>query len=569
MSVTYNIFIGNEFEQFEKNLEKLRKEQIVERLLNKDFTIWSDNSNEISNRLDWIDFKEFIEERLGEITEFAEEIRTSDYKSIILLGMGGSSLAPEVLSKVFGKIEGFPQLHILDTTHPETILEIKNDINLSETLFIVSTKSGGTIETISLMKYFYNLYYEIGIENPGSYFIAITDPESGLEKMALQYNFRKVFLNNPNIGGRFSVLSLFGIVPAALIGIDVRRFLDSAELALENTRNKDIDITEMNIGFVLGNYMATLFQAEKSNLTLFIENKYISLGDWIEQLVAESTGKDGKGVLPIIEKKDLDITLQKDSRSYILISENENEEFMNLAESIIDENNTLFALDIDDNYDLPELFFYWEIATAICGYLIGVHPFNQPDVELAKTKAKEIIAKNGEDNISEQVNGIELTEGLVILLNPPISSDIELKHKLTNYFFDSVNYIAIQAFLPYSNYIESSLNQLKEMFNKKLGIPATIGFGPRFLHSTGQLHKGDNGKGLFIQFSDKSQYGLPIPDSIGKNESSLTFDQLCYAQSKGDYNALVEKNRKVIRFELENSFDSSFTEIQQLFEETL
>ncbi len=292
-----NLFIKDEKlnETIAQTLSKLSEEKIVERIWNKDYTVWDDNPDEISNRLGWLDSVETTSKAISEIKEFVQSAINDGFTHALLMGMGGSSLAPEVFRLTFGVKDGYLDLAVIDSTHPEVVKEFSERLEFKKTLFIVSTKSGGTVETISFMKYFYNKSLkEIGKNNAGKHFIAITDPGSGLEEMAKDLNFRKIFLNDPNIGGRYSALSLFGMVPAALVGIDVNRFLTETKIMVEECKN-NANNSAADLGVIL-----SVLANEKIDKVTFITSPEIKyFGAWVEQLVAESTGKNGKGILPV------------------------------------------------------------------------------------------------------------------------------------------------------------------------------------------------------------------------------------------------------------------------------
>ena len=297
MSFKYSI--GDNSKSVDEIIKAINNEKIVERIWKKDFTVWSQNSDEISNRLGWLDSVDVTRKSISDIKNFVEEVRKAGYTNALLMGMGGSSLAPEVFRLTFGVKEGYLDLNVLDSTHPEVVMNYIKKLNPAKTLYIVSTKSGGTVETFSFMKYFYNYARHIlGKDEVGKHFVAITDPGSGLQKVAEELKFRKIFLNDPNIGGRFSALSLFGIVPAALVGVDVDKLLSNAKNESLNCKKSGKEISE-NFAAITGAIIGALGKKGIDKLTFIISPKFSYIGAWIEQLIAESTGKVGKGILPV------------------------------------------------------------------------------------------------------------------------------------------------------------------------------------------------------------------------------------------------------------------------------
>ena len=387
----YNIK-GKPFSDFQTELEQVVEQKIIERIWNKDYKVWSDNPKEISDRLGWLDCVNYSRKMLDEIYAFVDEIRKEGFTDALLLGMGGSSLAPEVFGKIFGTAEGYLNVHVLDSTHPDAVKQISEKLNPATTLYIVSTKSGGTVETISFMKFFYNYVINIlGKEKTEKHFIAITDPGSGLEDIARKLNFRKIFLNDPNIGGRFSALSLFGIVPAALIGVDVQKLFVRTDNEILSSR-KSGDFIERNTSTQFGLLISVLAKDGKDKLTLITSEHFNSFGAWVEQLIAESTGKNGKGILPIDLEELIDPDFYSKDRVFIIIKV-KGDKFNSEKVNVIKEAGfPIIEFELEDIYDLGRQFFMWEFATAISGWSLGIQPFDQPNVEQAKVVARKILS---------------------------------------------------------------------------------------------------------------------------------------------------------------------------------
>lgn len=542
----------NRFEiKVSDTIKEIGHQNLVERLFKKDHTIWSDSPVEISNRLGWLDSPESSLSKIEEIQNFVDEVKSEGIKKALLLGMGGSSLAPEVFSLVFGTKPGYLSLGVLDSTDPEEVLECAEKFPPEETLYIVSTKSGGTVETFSFMKFFYNLTLEaVGKGNAGSHFVAITDPGSGLEAIAKELNFRKIFLNDPNIGGRYSVLSLFGMVPAALLGIDIKKLLDNAKEAVSNSEKRLLQGVNDNPGFSLGAIIGTLAEEGIDKLTLILSPAISSLSSWIEQLVAESSGKNGKGILPVVDEKLDSPDLYSKDRCFVSIKLKDDNSFSKEIKDLKEKGFPFVEIFLNDVYDFGKEFFYWEIATAIACWKIGVQPFDQPNVESAKIQARKVVKAYQEEG--------KLPEPEVALLEENIKVYSDLNGSNLKDFFaafsskaiEGKSYISIHAYVKPDKKTEDILRKFQDAIREKTKTAVTLGYGPRFLHSTGQLHKGDSGNGLFIQILSKINIDTGIPDEAGAAKTSMTFGVLRNAQALGDRQALLENKRSVISFEL-------------------
>jgi len=529
-------------------ISKIKSEKIVERIWQKDYTVWKDDPTEISNRLGWLDCVDVTRKSFKEIKSFVDEVRAEGFTHALLMGMGGSSLTPEVFRLTFGVKEGYLDLAVLDSTHPEAVKEFSNKLDAEKTLFIVSTKSGGTVETISFMKYFYTEdVKKFGREKAGNNFVAITDPGSGLETMAKDLNFRKIFLNDPDIGGRFSALSLFGAVPAALLGVDLNVFFAKAEKMVNKCMLQDVS---KNSGAMLGAIIGTLANEGVDKLTILSSSQLRYFGAWLEQLIAESTGKDGKGILPV----DLEpiSSIENFSRDRVFLhfkleSDSTADEIIN---AISEADFPFIEITLNDVYDLAGEFFRWEFATAIAGYVMGVQPFDQPNVESAKVAAKEMMKEyQQKGELPKLLPSLEMD-------NIKVFGDLKSKNisEAINTFAARAekgkSYISIQAYLKPDDKTWHALQYLRSQIINKFQATVTLGYGPRFLHSTGQLHKGDGGNGLFIQLVAASAEDLPIPANAGDEKSEITFGTLINAQSLGDRQALIDNGRDVLRLEL-------------------
>ncbi len=516
-------------------LHLLTKNNILPRIWARDHTVWKPEPTEIGNRLGWLDIAERMKPRIQEIQDFVMEVQKAGYTHALVLGMGGSSLAPEVFRKVFGVKPGYLDLSVLDSTDPGAVLKFARELDANKTLYIVSTKSGGTIETFSFMRYFFNhLVNELGEDDAGEHFIAITDPGSQLEEIAIQVHFRHIFLNDPTIGGRYSALSHFGLVPAALLGIDLERLLTNALHAAQ--LSGAAILTENNPAAKLGVAIGELAKQGRDKLTFILSPSIASFGDWVEQLIAESTGKEGKGILPVVGEELQEPENYSSDRVFVHL-ELEPELFQTAKLKALEQAGyPIINIKIDDLYDLGGQFFTWELAAAVAGYCLGINPFDQPNVESAKGLAREMVAaykKNGSlpDSRSEKPE--------TLILNNFLSG-----------LQPGKNYVAIQAYLMPTPEMDVALAQLRTRIQTQYKAATTVGYGPRFLHSTGQYHKGDAGNGLFIQFIASPPEDTLIPDEMGKAEGTLSFGALESAQALGDAQALVNNHRPVIRFRL-------------------
>jgi transaldolase / glucose-6-phosphate isomerase len=558
---------------FLQELERLKTEKVAERILNRDHTVWKESPDEIENRLGWLDSPVAMVGAVAEISTFAGEIRDEDFTRILLLGMGGSSLAPEVFRKVFGQKNGFPDLQVLDSTDPGAVLDVERSLEGEKTLFIISTKSGGTVETFSFMKYFYNRTVEaLGKETAGRRFIAITDPGSGLEQTAKDLGFRKTFLNDPNIGGRYSSLSYFGLVPFSLIGQDPARFLESAAASASSFINGSYGREDLNPAW-LGAVLGALGKAGRDKLTLLFSPSIESLGTWIEQLIAESTGKEGKGLLPVDGEKVTDPANYANDRIFIytrVAGENSLDE---KAELLIKAGHPLICYEIENSYALGGEMFRWMMATAVAGWSFKINPFDQPNVESAKVLARSMVEEYGEKGelpaLSRDLNvdGIEAFSGFKKRDLHSAWLEFLKQAKTGENGGSGRSYIAIQAYLKPAAETDVALQVLREELQKLTRMAVTVGYGPRFLHSTGQLHKGDAGNGLFVQLTGKMPEDIPVPDAPGSSYSTISFGVLKTAQALGDRQALLDAGRKVIRFHFKIKTDAALQKLSAALKE--
>jgi transaldolase/glucose-6-phosphate isomerase len=525
---------------------ELTEKKVIERIWAHDYTVWKPEPEEITNRLGWLTTADVMQANVDRMQALADQVRADGYTHVLLLGMGGSSLAPEVFRKTFGVAEGYLDLAVLDSTEPGAVLAFVEALEPARTLFIVATKSGGTVETLSFFKYFYNWTADAlgDAGRAGEHFVAITDPGSRLETLAERYRFRETFLNDTNIGGRYSALSYFGLVPAALVGVDLTQLL---ERALEASTGCESCVkTDDNPGAWLGATLGELAKAGRDKATFILSPAIASFGDWVEQLIAESTGKEGKGVLPVVGESVGTPNVYGDDRLFIHIRLDGDETYDSAVAALEEAGHPVVSIRLDNVYSLGSQFFLWEMATAVAGQRLGINPFNQPNVEAAKVMAREMVAKYTETGTLPSEESAPLqAEALKDFL-----AQAQRGASSTSDFSEHRSYVAIHAYVQPTEETSEALQKLRITIRDRYKLATTVGYGPRFLHSTGQLHKGDGGNGLFVQFTAHDAQDAPIPDEAGASESSITFGVLKNAQALGDAAALTEAGRKLIRFHL-------------------
>ncbi len=545
-----------------QTLQKLQRERVISRLLAHDHTLWSSEPTEISNRLGWLHCTEWIPARLHQLNAFVKGLQKENYRQAVLLGMGGSSLAPRVFRRVFGVQKIFLDLHVLDTTDPDTIAAVEQQLDYTKTIFIVSTKSGGTVETFSLFRYFYNrCRSELSQNEVGGHFIAITDPGSTLAEIAENLRFRALFLNDPNIGGRYSALSLFGMVPAALVGVDLHTLLEQAAHAVQISQVESLFPECQNPAAMLGATLGAMAEHGIDKVTFLASPSLESFGDWVEQLIAESSGKSGKGILPVVgepmgkpEEYGLD-------RLFVYLRLDGEPELDDLTIALQERGYPILTISLAGRYNLAEQFFYWEMATAIACHLIGVNPFDQPNVEETKALTRQFVAAFKESGkLSTRKPDLE-TDSIEVFGSDGAPTPQAALHSFLQDASPSA-YIAIQAYLPETSEVNQSLQFLRQALRRQTRCAVTLGYGPRYLHSTGQLHKGDAGEGYFLQFTCAPQVtDLPIPDEVASPHSSISFGTLKLAQALGDQQALLNHGRRVLRFHIKKDIPSAISSL--------
>lgn len=526
----------------DETIAQLEQDRIIPRIWERDPSVWAGHDGrEIVDRLGWLTVVDTMTPRLDEIQAFAQEVRHAGFTDVVLLGMGGSSLAPHVLAKTLAPRGGFPRFHMLDSTVPAAVLQCERAIDLAHTLFIVASKSGSTVEMLSLFKYFWDRVKSL-TPSPGSAFVAITDPGSGLERIAREHAFRAVFLNPTDIGGRYSALSLFGLVPAALAGVDISRLLQSAGRMA--ARCSPAVPAHENPGAVLGAFLGAMARQGRDKVALQIAQEMADLGLWIEQLLAESTGKQGTGILPVLVPPSGRLAAEAQRLpDHALITIAARADSSGPAEAMILRDHTL-AREIADPYDLGAEFFCWEMATAVAGHILRVNPFDQPNVAEAKRNTADMLALYERQGTLE-VTGLRDSSGDTFALQGEADGPA-LAAALRQFFahVGSRHYCALLAYLPPTGVWDDFFAELQEQLALKLRVAVTWGYGPRYLHSTGQLHKGGPPTGHYVILTAGDAEDIPVPGE------PYSFAVLKNAQALGDREALRNAHRHVIHIHM-------------------
>ncbi|MBD0372133.1 MAG: bifunctional transaldolase/phosoglucose isomerase [Pyrinomonadaceae bacterium] len=537
----------------EAALGRLEADRAVQRIRAKDAALWKSEETHqevIRNSLGWLDVARIMRERAaGELKEFAVEMRDQGFTHLMVLGMGGSSLCPEVLRRTFGHACGYPELLVLDTTDPDTIHSFEEHLDKRRTIFIVSSKSGTTIEPLSFYKYFFDRVRTLKGERAGENFVAITDPGTLMERMAREANFRRIFLNPSDIGGRYSALSYFGMVPAALMGIDVEEMLGRAVKMMDACGAS----VHENQAARLGAAMGALALEGRNKLTLLADPQVSSLGLWIEQLVAESTGKEGRGIVPVAGEPLGAPEVYGDDRLFVCICVGEtNEETDKKVRALEEAGHPVVRRVMNDALDLGAEFFTWEFATAVAGQLMKINPFDQPNVQESKDNTNALLDKFKEQGRLPEEKALVREGALTVygisgMEEARALSDTASLPSLLTEFLSKVkagDYIALLAYIQETPTHDELLQAIRTHLRDRLRVATTTGYGPRFLHSTGQLHKGGLKEALFLQLTDEDHQDLPVPGE------PYTFSTLKEAQAIGDFSSLAKRNRRALRIHL-------------------
>jgi glucose-6-phosphate isomerase len=539
--------------QVRTTLEDWETTHKVQRLWSRDATLWTH-----ADEHNWLGWLDIIQDQLNQhhrLTAVADDIKQAGFSHALLLGMGGSSLCPEVLKMTFGTIEGFPELFVLDSTDPAQVETFENKVDLAHTIFIVSSKSGTTLEPNIFKQYFFERVKKtVGAGNAGERFIGITDPGSTFQHVAEADGFRHIFFGVPSIGGRFSALSNFGMAPAAIMGIDTLEFLRRAQ-NMATACSSDAPV-EDNPGTVLGVILGVLANNGRNKLTITASPGIRDLGAWLEQLLAESTGKDGKGLIPVDREPIGPPEMYGDDRVFVYVRlETAPDVAQDAAIDTLEAaGQPVVRLSMADPMDVGREFFRWEMATAVAGSIMGIHPFNQPDVEASKVETRKLTAayeQTGslppETPILED-QGIKLftDEANAAALAQAAGHDRSLVGYLRAHLhrIGAGDYFALLAYIEMNDAHEQELQTMRQLVRDTTRAATCVGFGPRFLHSTGQAYKGGPNTGVFLQITCDDAADLPVPDQ------TYTFGVVKAAQARGDFQVLAERHRRALRVHL-------------------
>ncbi|HEX3269561.1 MAG TPA: bifunctional transaldolase/phosoglucose isomerase [Ktedonobacterales bacterium] len=557
--------------EVEAALDRADRDRVAERVWKKDPTLWKTDpaqQGEIANRLGWLNIMEQMGDNLSRLDDLRADTQRAGFTHCVLLGMGGSSLAAEVIRRTFGAADGSPELLVLDSTDPMTIEAVAHQVDLAHTLFLVSSKSGETVETLSQFSYFYDLLKRTKGDDAGQSFIVITDPGTALDQLARESNLRATFRNPPDIGGRYSALSYFGLVPAAILGIDIGKLLNRAE-TMAQACAPSVAARE-NPGVWLGVILGALANQKRDKVTILASPPVATLGYWLEQLLAESTGKEGKGILPVEGEPLGAPESYGDDRVFVYLrTDDEVDETQESAIAAFEAaGHPVVRLALRDEYDLGQEFFRWEFATAVAGSLLGVNPFDQPNVQEAKDATERLLQEYSRTRVLPQPRAILQTE----TRNVSIVAESEQSGRMRGAIslqaaFEAFaqqarpgDYLALLAYLPETARVDDALQQIRGRMRDTLGVATTLGYGPRFQHSTAQYFKGGPNTGLFIQLVAPDTTVALIPGA------SYSFGTLKQAQALGDWQTLLSRGRRAIRIELGSDLNSGLVELRQAME---
>jgi glucose-6-phosphate isomerase len=541
----------------------------VERLWAGDASLWSGEDED-----KWVGWLTLVDEQQKtprRFANFAAEVKDAGFAHALVLGMGGSSLCPEVLRKSFGRIQGFPELHVLDSTDPAQVKSFENKIDLANTLFFVSSKSGSTLEPNIFKQYFFERVREaLGNDQAGQRFIAITDPGSKLREAAEHDRFRKIFLGVPSVGGRYSAFSDFGLAPACAMGIDVERFLGTADAMAQACRLPPKD----NPGVILGAVLGVAYNEGRDKITIVASPGINDLGAWLEQLIAESTGKNGKGIIPV-DRESLgppDIYGSDRVFAYLRLLTAPDPVQDAAIEQISSAGHPVVRISVPDVYDLAQEFFRWEIATATAGAIIGINPFNQPDVEASKIETRKLTEKYEQTGSLPEESPVFEDDGIRLYADEKNASDLKnavSERSLAGHLKAHLgrvkpnDYFALLAYIQMNDAHERELQSSRHAVRDAKRVATCLGFGPRFLHSTGQAYKGGPDSGVFLQITCDDAADLKVPDQ------KYTFGVVKAAQARGDFAVLAERGRRALRVHIGSDVDAGLAELRDAIREAI
>jgi len=537
------------------SLEDWRSNNKVARLWQKDASLWS-NTDE-NHWLGWLTIADEQFAKLASFKQLAADVKKARFKHLLLLGMGGSSLCPEVLRMTFGKIAGFPELHVLDSTDPVQIKALEKKLDLKKTLCIVSSKSGSTLEPNIFKQYFFaRVKKAVGEKLVGSRFIAVTDPGSKMQQVAESDHFWKIFTGVPSIGGRYSALSNFGMVPAAAMGMDLAKFLKST---LEMTKACGAGTApDKNPGVLLGTILGVAANHGRDKITIITSPGIFDLGAWLEQLIAESTGKIGKGIIPVDREKLAKPAIYGNDRvfAYLTLAGKTNKAQDAAVSALEKAGQPVIRITLSNTYTLGQEFFRWEIATAVAGSIIGIDAFNQPDVEASKIETRKLTSEYETNGSLPPESPFFTSREAKLFADPKNTAALSggkslaevLKAHLSR--IGAGDYFAVLGYIPMNAENEAALQSIRISVRDSKKVATCLGFGPRFLHSTGQAYKGGPNSGVFLQITCDDASDLPVPGQ------KYTFGIVKAAQARGDFAVLAERGRRALRVHLGKNLKS-------------
>jgi transaldolase/glucose-6-phosphate isomerase len=544
--------------EVEREIGTWVRDRRVNRLWAKDATLWTSSGEE--RWLGWLDVLESSRSAASDHRALAEGLIAEGVDHVMLLGMGGSSLGPEVISRIVGSSPGYPRLHVLDSTDPAQVARVESEVNLARTVVVVASKSGSTLEPNIFKQYFYSRMQEVR-PDPGARFVAITDPGSDMERVATRDGFRATCHGVPSIGGRYSVLSAFGMVPAALIGVDALRLLEVADDMASRCRLDAAD----NPGLVLGIAMGVAARQGRDKLTIVASPFIEPLGAWLEQLVAESTGKNGRGIIPVDLERlgEADVYGRDRLFVYLRYSSEPDVEQDRRVDALERAGHPVLHIDVDDRYALAGEFFRWEMATAVAGAVIGINPFDQPDVEASKVATRALTRAFEETGALPAEQPVAVEGNLRLFADEAnaravgAANDASVRAMLRAHFDRLVanDYFAWLAYLDMRPEHVAAFQSLRHLVRDRHRVATCLGFGPRFLHSTGQAYKGGPNSGVFLQVTCDDPRDLPVPGA------RYTFGVVKAAQARGDFDVLAERGRRALRVHLGPDIVSGLAEL--------
>ncbi|MFZ4619015.1 MAG: glucose-6-phosphate isomerase [Bacteroidota bacterium] len=559
-----SISSGSIQQNFNNQFGAFAAHSIIKRLWEKDHTIWRSeevHKKSILNRLGWLNSLDLMIANADMLIAFGNEIKAAGFKHVVVLGMGGSSLCPDVCRATFGSAPGFPALLVLDSTNPTSVLRIEQQIELATTLFIVASKSGGTTETNMFYQYFYDRVGTVK-KNAGENFIAVTDANTKMEGIAKEKLFRKIFINPEDIGGRYSALSYFGLVPMALIGMDIKNLLHSADEMRKQSKFEPVQNPAAQMGLLMGE----AHNEDIDKMTFVISKEISTFGYWAEQLIAESTGKEGKGILPVEGET---ITDQFDANRFgpdrfviFLLLEKDASAYAHLQKELTEKNVPYAVVLLKDIYELGSQFFLWEFATAISAVVLKINPFDEPNVKESKDNTVSVIEEFKKNNalpvkhtiVKESQATLFGEASYAATLSSQTVAGLMKKHFAGK---TGQDYIALLAYIDQNPENEALMYSLREELTKIYGLPVTVGFGPRYLHSTGQLHKGGKPNGIFLIITADEPKDVVIPGE------AFTYGVLKSAQSLGDYQSFANRDLRLLHLHLAGGIESGINSLKQ------